>query len=216
MSALVRDVMTSPAVVISSLATFKQAAARLRERRVGALPVVDAEGRVIGVVSEADLVAKEAEPIEGRGTRGRRRTVGDVMTRPALTVTPETSVRAAARTLARRHLRRLPVVDREGHAVGVVSRADVLKIYLRSDEILKEEVLAFVAGDMGIDVSRLDIAVDAGIVGISGEVAERAQAVALMRVVPYLDGVVGVDAHITCRADDPPTARVGDAWPPLR
>lgn len=214
MSTEVRDVMTSPAIVISPRATFKQAAARLREHRIAALPVVDVEGCVIGVVSEADLVLREADPTAG-GRHGGR-TVGEVMTAPALTVRESATVRSAARIMVKHRVRRLPVVDARGHPVGVVSRADVLKVFLRGDDELPEHVVAFLAGDLRLDVSRLEITVDSGVVRVAGDVAHRGQALALVRLLPYLEGVVDVNVHVSWRDDDSPAAPVGDAWPHVR
>ena len=123
-------------------------AAALREYRVSAFPVVDDDGKVIGVVSEADMLAKEALESEPEGMPGmiagmlRRKehekargiTAGDLMTSPAVTVAPEDTVEHAARLMYTRKVKRLPVIDANGHLVGIIGRADVLAVFDRTDE----------------------------------------------------------------------------------
>jgi CBS domain-containing protein len=149
----VRDVMTSEVVTVGEQASFKEIAATMAEHRVSALPVLDAEGRVAGIVSEADLLLKEefAEgPAPGRLFQGRRQrverakaagaTAAELMTAPAVTVGPDAAVAEAARLLHRHGIKRLPVLDPAGPLLGIVSRADLLKVFLRSDAEIAQEV----------------------------------------------------------------------------
>jgi CBS domain-containing protein len=131
MNATVKDVMTAQVVAVRRGATFKEMAAALRRYRVSALPVIDDQEKVIGVVSEADMLAKEL-PL--------RLTAGDLMTHPAVTVRPGDSIEHAARLMYNLRIKRLPVVDAGGGLVGVISRIDLLAVYDRPDELIREEV----------------------------------------------------------------------------
>src|SRR6266852_8248015 len=137
MNAIVKDIMTTRVVAVRRGATFKEMAATLRQFRVSAFPVIDDDGKVIGVVSEADLLAKEALADPGVITgllhhrdvqKAGAFTAGDLMTHPAVTVRPEDSVEHAARLMFNLRIKRLPVVDAGGCLVGVVSRTDVLAV----------------------------------------------------------------------------------------
>ena len=232
MKTKVQDVMRGPAAVIPADGTFKQAVAMLCEHDVSAVPVVDGAGRVLGIVSEADLLAKagrsllEGRPrmFQSRATRLARakasgRTVRDVMTAPAITVSPCTTLDEAAMTMQRRHLRRLPVVDAAGRLVGVVSRADLLGIFLRSDERLREEVVGAVLSRLAIDPSGVEVAVRAGVVRIGGVVERRSDVMLIEELAPGLEGVVAVDSSLTYRYDDtvlwPPETGHGGWTPPF-
>ena len=150
MSWNVASVMTTDVVTIAPGSVYKEVVERLRERRVSAAPVVDAERHVIGVVSEADLLLKEERPDgapggpllhpHGDAAKAEARNAAALMTAPAVTVTPQTTLTEAARLMHRRHVKRLPVVDDEGRLVGIVSRADLLHLFLRSDESIAREV----------------------------------------------------------------------------
>ena len=143
--------MTSPVVWVKKDAPYKEIAARLRENRVSAFPVLDDEGKVIGVVSEADLLTKEAldggyDGMPGmitgllrRQEQGKARgtTAADLMTHPAVTISPDAAVEDAARLMYRKKIKRLPVVDSDGHLIGILSRADVLSVFDRSDHEIR-------------------------------------------------------------------------------
>ena len=153
--ALVRDVMSTHPVSVRTTSSFKELAARLRECAVSGFPVLDEEGKLVGVVSEADMLAKEALDGRPHGTpglivrlarRGQFRkaeglTASDLMTSPAVTVTPDDAVDHAARQMHARGLHRLPVVDADGRLVGIVSQADVLAVYGRPDEEIRAEIV---------------------------------------------------------------------------
>jgi CBS domain-containing protein len=144
MNVTVKDVMTTQVVAVRRGATFKEMAAMLRRFRVSALPVIDDEEKVIGVVSEADLLAKEVlgDPGEVLGDPGvisgmlhhrevrqaEGLTAGDLMTHPAVSVRPEESAENAARLMYTLRIKRLPVVNAGGCLVGVLSRTDVLAV----------------------------------------------------------------------------------------
>jgi CBS-domain-containing membrane protein len=154
MKTTVKDLMSTQIVAVRRDATFKEMAATLRHYRVSGFPVIDDEGKVIGVVSEADLLAKEAlaggQPAapgriagivhhkEVRKANGI--TAGDLMTHPAVTVRPGDSAEHAARMMYSLQVKRLPVVDAGGCLVGIVSRADVLSVFDRPDEEILAEI----------------------------------------------------------------------------
>jgi len=155
MNAVVRDVMSARPISVRENASFKEIAGRLREYRVSAFPVLGYDGTVIGVVSEADMLAKEALDAERHGVRGlvagivHRRafrkaagvTAGDLMTSPAVTVGADDTVEHAAWLMYTRGLKRLPVVDAAGRLAGIVSRTDVLAVFDRPDEEIRQEII---------------------------------------------------------------------------
>jgi len=154
MTAVVKDVMSTHPVSVSTTSSFKEIAAGLREFRVSAFPVLDADGTVIGVVSEADLLPKEALD-DRHGVRGTLTglmhrtdqakaegvTAADLMTTPAVTVTPDDTVERAARLMYSRKVKRLPVVDEGGHLVGIVSRTDILAVFDRTDSEIRAQIM---------------------------------------------------------------------------
>jgi CBS domain-containing protein len=161
METAVRDVMTSPVVWVKKDAPYKEVAARLRENRVSAFPVLDDEGKVIGVVSEADLLTKEAldggyDGMPGmitgllrRKEQGKARgiTAGDLMTHPAVTISPDATIENAARLMYKSKVSRLPVVDSDGHLTGIIGRPDVLSVFDRSDHEIRSEITGLVILD---------------------------------------------------------------------
>jgi CBS domain-containing protein len=215
----VADVMTRDVVTATPETPFKQLEQLMAEHRVSALPVVDGEGAVLGVVSEADLLLKTESGGEEHGgwTPGSRQrdvkahaqTAGGLMSAPALTVGPDAPLAAAARLMRKGSVKRLPVVE-GGRLVGIVSRADVLKSYLRSDtEIIDDIVEGVIKGSMWLDPTTIDVAVDDGVVRLRGEVDRRSDVAILSRLALAVEGVVGVESSVSFRFDDrdvkPPT-----------
>ena len=171
----VRDVMTSPAVVIAPDASFMQAVGKLASTRLAALPVVDLDGRILGVVSEADLVVKEerqqleAEPLGFQGPRTRAarskasgRAVAEVMTQVPICIHPDAPVSAAAHIMRNQAVRRLPVVTSDNRVIGMVTRSDLLKVFLRTDEELAKEVRAFISYTLETVPSPVEVTVAGG------------------------------------------------------
>ena len=160
MHARVKDIMTTHVVAVRSEASYRDMIAALRARRVSGLPVVDAEGTVVGVISETDLLTKRAKA----GC-----TAADLMTRPVVTTTPDELVSSVARLMSRRKLRRVPVVDRGGHLVGIVCRSDVLSVFSRPDDDIRREITQDVILDgFFTDPERLTVTVKDGIVTLEG------------------------------------------------
>ena len=183
MQPTVKDIMTTRVIWVKKDASFRDMAAALREHRVSAFPVLDDDGKVIGVVSEADLLTKEALGREPQGMPGmitgllrhkehekaRGITAGDVMTSPAIVVTPDDTVERAARLMYTRKVKRLPVVDANGHLAGIVSRADVLSVFDRPDEQIRTEIRDQVIRDaLLIDPATVGVIVKDGVVTLDG------------------------------------------------
>ena len=160
MNSTVADVMTRSVVAVRETAGYKDIVKVMRRRRVSAFPVLDSADHVVGVVSEADLLLKEAvvasastgtvPPWAAGREKERAKATGvaaaELMTRPAVTIGPDATVAAAARLMYSRHVKRLPVVDATGRLVGIVSRVDVLSVFGRPDEQIRAEAIEVIGG----------------------------------------------------------------------
>ncbi|MER7467257.1 CBS domain-containing protein [Streptomyces sp. NPDC097981] len=166
----VADVMTKKVVAVTRSAEFKEIVTAIERWKVTALPVIEGEGRVVGVVSEADHLPKEEFHEHRPGMIGQMRRLADaskagstcaedLMTTPAVTVQPGAALPQAARLMAERHIKRLPAVDTGGPLKGIVSRADLLKVFLRSDDALAAEI-SHEAIEQLFPVSRKTVKVD--------------------------------------------------------
>ncbi|MFJ6939666.1 CBS domain-containing protein [Streptomyces sp. NPDC101132] len=195
----VSDVMTHTAVAIGQEASYKEIVALMHEWKVSALPVLAGEGRVVGVVSEADLLPKEefrgTEPVLpdelAEAAKAGALLAGDLMSSPAVTVHPAAPVAEAARIMARKHVKRLPVVNELGLLEGVVSRSDLLKVFLRSDAELAEEVRTAVVAELAPGAG-VEVAVREGVVTLRGGRGDSALLGLLARAVRAVEGVVDV------------------------
>lgn len=209
----VADVMTRDVVVVEPEEDFKTCVRLLNRHRISALPVVDrAARRLLGVVSESDLLAKERDRdsrpslLSGRWLAEQAaasRTAGDVMTAPAIAIGPDATLPDAARLMYRKGVKRLPVVDPTGGVVGIVSRADLLKTFMRSDESIRHDVLEdLLRKSLFIDPSVVDVTVDRGLVRIAGELETKSLAELVVRMIGRIEGTVGVESRLTYRLDD--------------
>jgi len=207
MKSTVKEVMTTRVVWVKKGASFREMARALRENRVSAFPVLDEEGKVIGVVSEADMLTKEALGDERDGLPGmvndllhhkdlqkaRGITAGDLMTAPPVTVGLEDTVQHAARLMYTHKVKRLPVVDANGHLAGILSRADVLAVFDRPDEDIRREVHAEVLFDQVLgDPNRLSVAVKDGVVTLAGTPETEAIGHEIVDQTRHIQGVVAV------------------------
>jgi CBS domain-containing protein len=212
---LVREVMTTDVVSVTVDTPFKAIVDTLATYRVSAVPVVDAEYKVLGVVSESDLLAKvvaggdpRVRVGNGRAEKAERRrkshaeTARELMHSPAVTVRPEASVVHAARIAALEHVRRLPVVDAQGVLAGIVTRSDLLRVFLRDDRDIREHLESVFADQFCIDTSAVDISVHDGVVTLAGQVERRGLIAPLLDAVRTTAGVVGVHDNLTYRFDD--------------
>jgi len=210
MKAVVRDVMSAHPISVRKTASFKEIAARLREYRVSAFPVLEYDGTIIGVVSEADLLAKEALDVGQHGVRGlitgivRRRalrkaagvTAGDLMTSPAVTVGADDTVERAARLMYTRGLKRLPVVDATGRLTGIISRTDVLAVFDRPDEEIRIEITGQVIPRLS-EPSWYVVRVKDGIVTLEGTPETISIGRQVLAQVRHVQGVVAVQDRLT-------------------
>lgn len=215
MSWTVDKVMSAHVIAVRATTGYKDLVKLMSEHGISALPVVDvldSEGRLVGIVSEADLLRKEERTTGGRrGPRPRRgdeakadaRTAGELMTSPVVTVRPEATLAQAARIMHRKRVKRLPVVDERGRLVGIVSRADLVKPFLRSDQSISREVRENVlVGALGLDPETVGIAVEDGVVTLEGELESRRQVGLLTRLVQGVEGVVEVRSRLVWRLDE--------------
>jgi CBS domain-containing protein len=204
----VGDVMTRRVIAVRQDAEFREIVTVLRQYRVSAVPVLSRDNRVIGVVSECDLLYKETDPDLPVGTfrlawrlrepgKANAVTAAELMTSPAVTVSTDTSAREAARLMQQHHVKRLPVITDEGALAGIVSRVDVLSVYERPDDEIWIEVLGLFAETPGVQPNMLSISVRAGIVTVAGPVEDRGPALRLLGMVSHLEGVVAVRDRLT-------------------
>lgn len=204
---VVEDVMTRTVVALRDAAEFKDIARTMRQRRISALPVLDADGRVVGVVSEADLLPKEAfrdrDPADARTrhaserTKARAVTAGELMTSPAVTVAADATLAQAARLMARHRVKRLPVVDGEGMLKGIVSRSDLLDVFLRGDEDIAQDVRREIAAHLlTVPVRPIEVEVHDGVVTLTGRVRDTTLVPLVVRLVRAVEGVVDVDCEL--------------------
>ncbi|MEU5893677.1 CBS domain-containing protein [Streptomyces sp. NPDC047461] len=205
---IVSDVMTRDVATVSRDAAFKDIVRIMQDRKVSALPVVDGGRRVLGIVSEADLLPKEefrnSDP--DRYTQLRRLpdlakagslTAGELMTSPVLTVLPGETLAQAARTMARARVKRLPVVDESGRLEGVVSRADLLKVFLRDDEDIAEEVRREVLAPLfPAPESAVRVEVREGVVKLGGRVRDTSLVPVAARLTRAVEGVVDIEFEL--------------------
>lgn len=188
---MVRDVMTTRLLCVGAERPLKEVAALLVRNRIGGVPVVDSDGHALGMLSESDL-----QPTKEGGPARPQRTAADVMTRPVITLTEEDTVTQAARVLQRHRIKRAPVL-REGVVVGIVTRSDLLRPYLRTDSEIRadvEEVLY--AGSLDVPADRLEIRVHGGVVTLRGRVPDPRQQALAVHLARSVDGVIDVANHL--------------------
>jgi CBS domain-containing protein len=179
-------------------------AAMLRERRISAFPVLDDAGRVIGVVSEGDLLVKAAVQAEGTSliaafrhlredTKAAGVTAGDLMSTPAITITPDAPVEEAARLMYDRRVKRLPVVNASGRLLGIISRVDVLAVFSRADDDIRSEVVhRVIPGTATTQPGSISVSVRDGVVTISGGPQPEHVCRSIVDGARHVQGVVGV------------------------
>lgn len=205
---VVSDVMTRAAVAVGSDAPFKDVVRIMERWKVSALPVLEGDSRVIGVVSEADLLLKEEfrDSDPDRFTQLRRLpdlaragalTAGELMSSPAVTVHGATTLAEAARIMARRAVKRLPVIDDEGRLEGVVSRSDLLKVFLRDDADLTEEVRHEVVDQLfPLSADHIRVEVAEGVATLTGWVDGMRLVPVAERLARAVEGIVDVHCRL--------------------
>lgn len=214
----VGSVMTTDVVRADYGTPFKEVARLLAAHRISGLPVVDEDDRVIGVISETDLITRQAAtpgqrrrlPFPGLTREARRkaakanaRTAGRLMTEPPVTAHADDTVAEAARTMVQQQVERLLVLDEEDRLVGIVTRRDLLQVFLRPDEEIHDEVIEEVlAGTLWLAPSSIDVSVTEGVVVLSGHMERKSETEIALSMTRRIDGVVGVVDKLTYRLDD--------------
>ena len=205
MSATVKDVMTTRVATVRKDAPYKAIATLLTQYRVSAFPVLDDNGTVIGVVSEADLLCKQAlaaamggrparpGPYHDDFARAAAVTAADLMTTPPVTITPGDPVTSAARLMYNTGVKRLPVVSENGHLAGIISRADVLSVYSRPDAEIRGEIEEnVILNGFFADPDRFGVTVSAGVVTLEGLPETTARGREIVAETWHVEGVVAV------------------------
>ncbi|WP_367325285.1 CBS domain-containing protein [Streptomyces sp. HUAS ZL42] len=240
MTRIVGEVMTREVVEAHRDTSFKDVARLLDEHHISGLPVVDQDDKVLGVISETDLIRHQAaRPAENRvrhsrlsarrraatrraADRARATTAEDLMSTPAITVHPEQPVADAARVMERHGVERLPVVDEEDRLIGIATRRDLLRVFLRMDEEIRREVLDDVTRAMSLPPHTVIVSVQDGMVTLEGRLEHRSDIPLVIQLTYRVDGVVGVLNSLTYRIDDThrperhPSRRIGHYWLPER
>ena len=231
MNVTVNDVMTTTVVAVKQGASYKEMAALLRKYRVSAFPVLDDDQRVIGIVSEADLLAKAALNADRGGAitamvhhkelkKADGVTAGDLMTSNVVTVKPDDTVEQAARLMYHLQVKRLPVVDAGGYLVGIVSRADLLRALAAriaqpaagGDGRIRDAILAELrAQPWGGNPADQQVMVQDGVVHLWGTVTSEVQRQARIAAAEATDGVKRVEDHMDKWTQPDPMDRPN--WP---
>lgn len=223
----ISELMTTDVITVGPETPLKEAARRMLQAGISGLPVTSDEGELLGIITEADFVKTEAN----RGVRKRAgllrwfvneggmpshsRVVGDVMSRPVLTVGPDDKHPEAARLLTRNNIKRLPVVD-DGRLVGLVSRTDLLRSFVRPDKAIVDEVTDEVMRRvLWIDPGRVSVSCHEGDVSLSGHLETRADAELLVSLTERLDGVASVESQLTWEIDNTKLEATGPSGVPF-
>ena len=212
MNSTVKDIMSTHVIAVRQGAPYKEMAAMLHQQRVSAFPVIDDDNKVIGVVSEADLLTKEA--LEGtvprtllsRQERVRKqvnaRTAADLMTKPPVTIGPDEPVTSAARLMFDQRVKRLPVISDDGTLIGIVSRADLLSVYSRPDAQIQHQVTQeLIPSTFLRDPDKYTSTVNDGIVTIAGTPETTQAGLDIIDAARHMEGVVAVRDRLSYPKD---------------
>ncbi|MCZ4101769.1 CBS domain-containing protein [Streptomyces sp. H39-C1] len=230
----ITDVMTANVVKAVHATPFKVVAEQLSRHGISGLPVVDGDDKVIGVISETDLMMRQAASVAETASRWSRlfrghrreqikvraRTAGQLMSQPAVTVHAEDSIAEAARTMMEQKVERLPVVDEQDRLIGIVTRRDLLQVFLRPDSDIRRDVIDQVlVRTLWVVPQAIGVTVDDGVVTLEGRLERRSEIGIALRLTPLIDGVVSVVDKLTYQLDDshlkvaePALHGVADDW----
>ena len=211
----VRDVMTAGPMTVTPSTPIKEVASMLVRLQVGALPVVTPRDGVTGVVTETDLLRKEQLQRDPDGAhsahlpyRDRRaiataETAGEIMNPHPATVRPEATVAEAARLMTRHQARFLLVTDAGGKLLGTVNARDLLRVFLRSDEAIKLDIVGDVLPRyLGTNPVMVDVEVIDGVVQLAGELERKSMLAAVWPAIRAVDGVIDVIGRLGYAIDD--------------
>lgn len=212
----VENLMTRDVVSVTPETTLKEVAEKLVEYRISGLPVCDSGGIVVGVVSEADILYRERGPAEREGLLARlfedglametkkaaARTAAEAMSTPPVTILGYRTVSTAARTMLEQSVKRLPVVDIAGHLIGIITRADLVRAFVRTDDELAREIREeILERTLWSGPNAVDVEVHDGDVQLTGTVETEGDLDLLERLVAQVPGVVDVRATVACRGE---------------
>lgn len=227
------SVMTSEVVAVTESTPFKEVAMLLARHRISGVPVVDDDEKVVGVISETDLMLRqpqqdaESPRLLRRLPAARRRTAkaaaltaGQLMSTPPVTVRADDSIARSARTMAQHRIERLPVLDEENRLVGIVTRRDLLQVFLRRDDDIREEVIQeILIRTLWLTPQMVEVEVADGVVTLEGQVERESEVSIAGHMTAQIDGVVAVVNRLTARYDDsqlqptsPAVHGVADKW----
>ena len=218
----VQDLMTTEPITTTPDAPLKEAARTMVREKVSGLPVLEGE-KLVGMVTEGDFLRQEAdrdqpyrlsllEALFGDGTtEPEAETVGEVMSSPVVTITPDATLSEAARVMSHRKVKRLPVVDDDGALVGIISRADVVNAFTKPDEVIEDEIREdIVRRLLFLEPDAIDVKVEGGVVTLAGELENRTEAHLLEELTRRIAGVIKVVSNLTYEVDD---GRIGKSYP---
>jgi CBS domain-containing protein len=205
----VRDVMTTDVVTVDRITSYKEIAGLLAGHRISAVPVLVMGRHVAGVVSEDDLLtardrtARQAQTrktghlpwTHHQGSQHPKLTAGEIMSSPAITIHPDAPIPRAARLLHDRHIKRLPVVGPDGKLIGIVSRRDLLRVFLRPDTLIAQQVRELLTEILLTEPADITVAVHGGVVTLAGQPLPEDQRDLIpvaVRLIWDIDGVVDV------------------------
>jgi CBS domain-containing protein len=213
----VRDIMTTDVITVGPEDSLKDVASILAGMGISGVPVCDVERRVVGVISEADILYKELDTrdragimaawlVAGPGGKKVRkagaRSVREAMTTPAITISPTRSIAEAARVMTVRKFNRLPVVKGDS-LVGIITRADLVRAFVRSDDEIRREIVDDVIVDaLGLSPSGVRVDVRGGGVHLGGTLKARSDALLVQRLVGRVPGVVSIESELAWSVDD--------------
>jgi CBS domain-containing protein len=210
----VLDLMTTEVVTVTPEMSLKEAARTMTDLGVSGLPVLNAEGRIVGIITEADFLAREAGRAEPRRRRlldalfsepqiAEAETVEQAMTLDPVVIYPEASLTEAARVMVNHGVKRLPVVDADGGLRGVISRADVVAAFTRPDDVIEDEIREDVIRRiLFLEDGVVDVVVTDGVVTLKGTVPTKSDARLLEELTRRLDGVVRLQSNVEFEVDD--------------
>lgn len=195
------DLMTTDVITVSGETGIRDAARLMFRNRVSGLPVTTSDGTLAGIITEADFLRLEVERQEGSTELGE--TVGDVMSPGVVTTSPDTEIYDAAKMMTFQDIKRLPVVDDDARLLGIISRADIVSVFTRPDDVIEDEIREdLIRRVLFIDPDQMNVTVANGVVTFVGEVGTRNEARLLSELASRLDGVLHVESELAWRYDD--------------
>lgn len=206
----VQDVMTIEVITVTPEHSLKEAARLMVDNGISGIPVVEGGSVVVGIITEADFLVRDPGPrprllsvFFDEGVSAPSELVGDVMTRHPVVVFEDTTLSEAGRTMANKNVKRLPVVDADGHIVGIISRSDIVRAFARPDDVIEDEIRQDVLNRiLMFDPDLIEVTVDEGVVTLEGALPEKADVRLLQELTRRLDGVVRVISRLTWDVDE--------------